>query len=273
MKIALENFYGKLKMVDESANLDFPCLEITVDKDDNISLTDLWKVGGSTPNKEVKDWLRLSSTDAFINAATRLLKVEKSHLIKVKRGKGGGTFADKQIALEYAQYLDPDLAILVNQVYFERVEEQHNPETAIDRAIKDWKRQGKDDVWISTRLRSKAQRNEFTATLSQHGVRNNGTQDNGFSRCTNAIYIPLLGGDAKSIKQRQRLPAKASVRDNLSGVELASVMLSEALSSENIKAKNLHGNDECEHECKTTSTNVTGAVMASRNTQPRIIGQ
>jgi len=34
--------------------------------------------------------------------------------------KSGGSYAHKQIAFEYAQYLDPDLGVLVNETFFQR---------------------------------------------------------------------------------------------------------------------------------------------------------
>ena len=132
--------------------------KIETDKDGNVSLTDLWKASGCIPNKEVKDWIRLGSTESYIKSASRFLKVENSHLIKIKRGKGGGTFAHPHVAIEYAQYLSTDLAVFINNVFFERVEEEKNPQLAVDRAVDTWKRQGKSDKWIDERLKSKAAR-------------------------------------------------------------------------------------------------------------------
>ncbi|MER2996156.1 KilA-N domain-containing protein [Pontibacter populi] len=272
MKIALENFYGKLKMVYESADLEIPRLEIHIDKDENVCLTDLWRLAGGDIDKRPNDWLNLDNTISFIEGVASVLNTALDGIIKSKRGKGGGTFAHKQVALSYAKYLSPELHVLVNEVFFERLEEQNNPEAAVDRAVKDWKKQGRTDDWINTRLRSKAQRSEFTSILSQHRVINNGTHDNGFRRCTNAIYSPLFGGDAQSIKQKKNLPNKANIRDNLGATELAALMLAEALSAENIKIKKAFGNDECESECRSASVNVAKAVTNTRSTQPRKIG-
>ena len=93
-----------------------------------ISLTDLWKAAGNPKNKEPKYWLRNDQTVGFISALSRFLKVSENHLIRVKRGKSGGTYAHAQVALEYCQYLDPKLAVAVNEVFFERVEEEKNPD-------------------------------------------------------------------------------------------------------------------------------------------------
>jgi hypothetical protein len=272
IKLAIDELNNRLRAINGSDNLDFPRLEITVDRDDNVSLTDLWRLSGGDIDKRPNDWLNLDSAQAFIAGVASVLNTAQDGIIKSKRGKGGGTYAHKQVALAYAKYLSPQFHVLVNDVFFERLEERRNPEAAVDRAIQDWQKQGKDATWISTRLRSKAQRNDFTATLSKHGVMNNGKEDNGFSKCTNAIYTPLLGGNAKSLKKVKNLPARANIRDSLGSTELAALMLAEALSSENIREKMAQGNDECEFECRIASTNVANAVANSRNTQPRSIG-
>ncbi|WP_084757774.1 KilA-N domain-containing protein [Spirosoma luteum] len=48
----------------------------------------------------------------LLKASARFLKCTPDVLLKSKRGKGGGTWAVEQIALEYAQYLSPELAVL-----------------------------------------------------------------------------------------------------------------------------------------------------------------
>ena len=84
----------------------------------------------------------------FFQSAEKFLNVGKSHIIKTKRGKGGGTYGVKQVALEYAQYLDPDLAVLVNEVFFQRIEEEKNPDLIAQRYFKAYQRKGKSNEWI-----------------------------------------------------------------------------------------------------------------------------
>lgn len=96
--------------------------------EDMISLTDLWKEAGSIESKAPKHWLGNDQTKGFIHALCKIQKVTENYLLKIKRGKGGGTYAHKQIALEYAQYLDERLGVLVNEVFFQRVEEEKNPD-------------------------------------------------------------------------------------------------------------------------------------------------
>lgn len=224
-----------------------------------ISLTDLWKESGSIANKELKDWLRKESTDSFIESASKILKVEKIHLIKIKRGKNGGTWGHKQIALEYAQYLDPKLAVMVNSIFFERIEEEKNPEKIFDRGIKTYKKLGKDEKWIGERFKGISTRNEFTKTLAAHGV-----EQQGFKDCTNAIYQPLFGGSVSVIREKKGLEKNQNVRDNMSAVELAAVGLSELLAMENIDTNKVKGAAKCELVCRHSSKVVASAIVQSR---------
>ena len=224
-----------------------------------ISLTDLWKEAGSIANKELKDWLRKESTESFINSLSRILKVEKSHLIKIKRGKGGGTWGHKQIAIEYAQYLDPKLAVLVNEIFFERVEEEKNPDLIVDRAIKSYQRHGKDQKWISTRMESKVKRNFFTQCLAQHGV-----NKDGFRNCTNAVYNGLFGGTTAVVREKKGLQPKDNIRDNLSITELAAISLSEALAMEDIENNNRRGSAQCELSTSNATRSVAKAILENR---------
>lgn len=94
---------------------------------------------------------------------------------------------------------------------------------------------------IETRLQGKKIRVSFTAILQDRGV----TEGWQFGACTNAIYRPILGGDAKQLKEERGLAKKENVRDHLSGVELAAVMLAENLALETIKNENATGFNQC----------------------------
>lgn len=90
---------------------------------------------------------------------------------------------------------------------------------------------------IETRLKSKKIRVSFTNVLQDHGV----TQGWQFAACTNAIYQPLLGGTAKEVKEHRGLSKSSNLRDDLDEVEMASVMLAEAVAAKKVKAENIQG--------------------------------
>jgi hypothetical protein len=222
------------------------------------NLTDLWKAAGSDPQKTPAKWQETDMASGFIQAICKLQKVVLNDIIKSKRGKGGGTWAIKEVAIEYAQYLNPNLAVLVNQIFFERIEEEKNPDKIVDRAVSTYKKKGKDADWISRRIEGKLKRNEFTSTLASHGV-----QHEGFRNCTNAIYEHLFGGGAAVVREKKKLPETANVRDGLSGIELDAVKFAESLASHAIKQNNIHGNAKCEVASRESSRLVANTVKAS----------
>lgn len=228
-------------------------------ENDLVSLTDLWKGYGSDPQKTPAKWQETEQAKSFIKAACKLLNIAKNDIIKSRRGKGGGTYAHRQIGSEYAQYLNPEYGVIVNEVFFQRVEEEKNPDLIADRYIKAYQKRGKDEKWIQERFEGKVVRNTFTSTLAKHGVKHDG-----FRQCTNAIYSPLFGGKTDVIRQKKNLPEKANIRDNLSRLELMSVKFAEELASENIKNNNLQGNNECVKASFIASNAVKDCVLKSR---------
>lgn len=61
------------------------------------SLNDLWKFAGSPKNQDPKQWIRLPETIKYLESESNAQKVEKSHLLRVKRGRNGGTYASNRI--------------------------------------------------------------------------------------------------------------------------------------------------------------------------------
>ena len=227
---------------------------------DMLNLTDLWREAGSPANKRPIDWKEKESTVEFIDALSDTFQSAKIALWKTKRGGSNpGTYGIRQIFLAYAKYLDPALHILVNEVFFERVEEEKNPDLIVDRAIATYRRKGKDDVWIGQRLKSKGARNVFTRCLAKHKVEGTGYRD-----CTNAIYEPLWGGTAAIVRAKKNLPGKVNIRDAMSREELAGVEFAEILATNRITANNLTGNTQCETACLDSSRKVAQLIVESR---------
>jgi len=224
-----------------------------------VSLTDLWKAAGNPKNKNPKFWLKIDSTIQLIATIGNILKVSETHLLKTKRGKGGGTWAHKHIALAYAKYLDPKLHVLVNQIFFERVEEEKYPEKIFERGIKTYERKGKPLEWIEARMQGIVARNIFTKSLAIHKV-----EREGYRNCTNATYSHLFGGSTAVIRHKKGIQKKQNIRDNLSLAELRAIELSELLAKENIENRNLYGNGPCEIACRQASKAVANAIIQSR---------
>ena len=221
-----------------------------------LSLTDLWRAAGSPSGKEPAQWLRQDATTQLIETVSEILNMCQTHIIKSRRGKSGGSYAHKNIALDYAKYLDPALHVLVNEVFFQRLEEEKNPELIGKRYIEAYKKQGKSNEWITTRLKGIQTRNLFTETLKLHKV-----EGLGYRNCTNAIYRPLFGGNASVIRAKKNIASTSlSTRDCMSRTELIAVELAESLATDHIEEKNVLGNKKCEIVSENASRCVAGSI-------------
>ena len=228
--------------------------------DDMVSLTDLWKHAGSPKNKRPIDWQKMDSTSELIDVLKATFSSGLKPLLKTIRGRGAGTYAHKSIALSYAKYLDPKLHALVNEVFFERVEEEKNPDLIVDRAIKTYNKKGYTPDWISKRITGKAARNEFTSTLKRHGV-----SGDGYQRCTNAMYIELYGKDASGVREKKGIPQKSNIRENMSALELQAIQFAEMLAKEDIENNRRYGNEECALVSNQAARIIKNSINQFRN--------
>lgn len=89
-----------------------------------VSLNRIYEISGSPKNQDPRQWSRLPVTKILIEP----MNVEKSHILKAKRGEGGGNWVHWLLAVSYAQYLSLDLHLAVNQVFKERLEEAIDPD-------------------------------------------------------------------------------------------------------------------------------------------------
>jgi hypothetical protein len=242
-------------MSNELATLSFNGYDIRPDENGDLSLTLLWKAAGANAYQKPADWKRKEGA-TYLSTVSKDLKMPVEHLLKSKQGRYGGTTAMPEIALEYAKYLHPKLARLVNQVFLERVEEEKNPDLIVDRAVKTYERRGFTPEHIAARLNGKATRLILTSTLKSHGIN---TAD-GYRQCTNATYYPLFGGGTTLIRQKYSIPAKANVRDNLPLLVIRGIEFAEALGADGIERKGLYGIDECVGELNR-SAQIVGAMV------------
>lgn len=148
MQIALENDLRKEYFMKINANgTEIEVLSNDSFQDDYLCLTDIArKKNPYEPKDVVKNWLRLRSTIEFLglweqlnnpdfkgvefdtfknesgsNAFTLTPQrwIEKTHAIGIvsKSGRGGGTFAHKDIAFEFASWISPEFKLYVIKDY------------------------------------------------------------------------------------------------------------------------------------------------------------
>lgn len=66
------------------------------------------------------DWLKLKTTKDYISALIKRRNCEdSSQFIKVVEGRNGGTWLDRNLAIEFARWLSPDFSIVCNDFIIE----------------------------------------------------------------------------------------------------------------------------------------------------------
>lgn len=240
----------------------FKSTRIRVDNDGRVCLNDIHKAAGFSKNQQPHDWLRGPSATREITALLARItgksrnwtKSEIKSAYYTKTGQAGGTWAHENLALGYAAYLSPALAVEIRDVFLRY---RRGDESLVDEIRS--RRPANDDRDLHRQI-GKGVRKRYTAALEGHGV----TMPIEYARCTNAAYKELFGGTAKQLRQRRGLPEKANIRDNMSLAELAYTMASEALASERIEHQNSQGFLQCHDATKKASSAIRGAIEADR---------
>jgi len=119
----------------------------------------------------------------------------------------------------------------------ERLDEIEQPEKAIERARGYYLAKGYSQQWIETRTASIDTRHKSTDTLKEHGIK----EDYQYAILTNELYSSSFGLDAIEYREYKGLSKKDSLRDHMTPLELASVIFSEATSTEIITETNTKG--------------------------------
>lgn len=112
---------------------------------------------------------------------------------------------------------------------------------------------GEDTDWLEARLNAKRTRHTFTNELKEFGV-----ERDGYGRCTNAIYRPILGKDAKTMKltvaEKTHRPVKSiNPRDHMTIQELHDVESAERIAVGQLRRTSAHGNNNAERVVKASA--------------------
>ncbi|MCL2354906.1 MAG: Bro-N domain-containing protein [Oscillospiraceae bacterium] len=143
------------------------------------------------------------------------------------------------------------LKLWLARVGSERIDEDFDPELAINRALNTYRRKGYSEEWINQRLKSIDVRKEFTDELKRSGI--NTSKD--FAILTNVLTSVWSGYSVKEYKQLKGLK-KENLRDNMTNMEIVLNMLAETSSTEISKGTNPKGFDE------SKNTVIEGATVA-----------
>ncbi|MBP3254103.1 MAG: Bro-N domain-containing protein [Bacteroidales bacterium] len=123
--------------------------------------------------------------------------------------------------------------IWMSQVANARLEQLQDPEKSIDQAVKDYKRLGYSDKWITQRIRSIEARKELTDEWQRGGVKTG----QAFAMLTDLMLRTWSGLTTREYKDYKGLH-KESLRDNMTNIEIALNTLAEVSATELSKQKN-----------------------------------
>ncbi len=229
-------------------------------------LTDLWKAAKALDamkpeserdargweHKEVRQWARFSGKP-FLQHVANKQRVCEAHLLHVRKGRNGGTFAHPTIFLAYAAYISKEFEERALTVYARYLAKDRTLATEVyDRACV------RDQAWINERLAGKKERLRFTDVLTGNGV-----TPIGIGVCTNEIYRPILGADAKTLKSVRCIGKGGSIRDTNTTLENTAVRFAEIMAGETIDASEpTKGDGKCSMVCKASATKVGDLVSA-----------
>ncbi|MEK6935315.1 MAG: BRO family protein [Nanoarchaeota archaeon] len=115
----------------------------------------------------------------------------------------------------------------------ERIDETHNPELTIDRAMKTYLKKGYSKEWINQRLKTIEVRKELTDEWERVGIQD----DAEFAILTDEITKAWSDLSIKDYKKLKSLK-KESLRDNMTNLELVLNMLAEVTTKEISKNEN-----------------------------------
>ncbi len=115
----------------------------------------------------------------------------------------------------------------------ERIDETHDPELAIDRAMQTYFKKGYSREWINQRLKTIEIRKELTDEWERVGIK----ESSEFAILTNEITNAWSGLNIKDYKKLKNLK-KENLRDNMNNVELVLNMLAEVATKEISKKEN-----------------------------------
>lgn len=132
------------------------------------------------------------------------------------------------------------------EVGYERILETQDPKIAIKRAISVYKAKGYSEEWINTRIQAIASRKEVTSEWRKRGVKP-GLE---YALLTDAISKETFELKTKEYVQLKKLPKGKNLRDHMSPLELALVILGETTTAELARTRDAQGFKENESAAK-----------------------
>jgi len=223
------------------------------DNNDFISLTDIAKTRNEeAPNDIIKNWLRAKSTieflglweqmnnsdfdiqkfsefknnsgsNSFVMSSSKWIKDTNAKGIIVRPGSGGGTYANKDIAFEFASWISPEFRLYLIKDY-----QQLKLNEASHLSVE----------WNLNRELSKLNYQLHTDAIKENLLPDTNTQkENGWRFASEAdrLNVAVFGITAKQWKQKNP-KKKGNMRDNATKTQLLVLVNIESMNAELIKS-------------------------------------
>lgn len=198
--------------------------------------------------------------------------VTNCHQLKMKSHKDGKMYktdaANTEQLLRIIQSIPSKKAEPFKQwlayVGKQRLDEEIDPQIAIDRAIESYRKKGYSEAWISQRLRGIDIRKEMTNEWKRAGI----TEPRQYASLTNILTAAWSGKTVQEYKKLKGLK-KENLRDNMTNTELVLNALAEISTTEISKATKPQGLSEA------TDATIQGGNIAknARESLEKQIGQ
>ncbi|MBU1347470.1 MAG: KilA-N domain-containing protein [Alphaproteobacteria bacterium] len=235
---------------------------IRTDENGLVCLNDIYKASGFTTERRPSQWRDNASTGPIQIAVLERItgktgnwtKAEWRQAIYADRGTNGGTYADVRLALAYAEYLNPKLALEVKEVFLRyKAADPTLADEILERATPS------ANEWAGTRALARSARNSYTDALRDHGAKGHD-----YGACTNTLYSELFDKNAKQLREAKGLPKKVTLRDGMTSPELVFVMAGETLSRERIIEEVCDGGEACRIATGKSARFIRQAIEADR---------
>ena len=150
------------------------------------------------------------------------------------------------------------------EVGSKRIDQMIDPELTFQMAVEDYRRQGYSDEWINERMKSIMTRKSLTDEWKRVGI----TQEKDYAILTNVLTKAWSGMTTREYKSFKGL-TKQSLRDNMTGVEVALNTLAEASTRELSRQRN----PQTFQQSKTIAQDGGGVAKVARQQLERKLGK
>jgi len=188
----------------------------------NVCLNDLWDRAGKPENQRARDWYRGKRVKALERALQArivekfhkpLKDVEDSTYYTVGRGGGALTYAHPVLALDYAEYVKPEIGVAMREIFLRyRADDISLANDIFDRIAE----QVQEDEY---RLQNRSEMTVRNTELARQGAKA-GCTEYDYAELHNSGYRGLYNGlEAADIHKLKKLTKSQKILDHMNAAE------------------------------------------------------